>query len=1586
MAQVAAPAVRIVNSIDESRLVTLKGTVHPLANARNDRGAAPDGMQLDRMQLVLTRSAGQESALRQLIAQMHVPGSPSYHKWLTPDQFGAQFGPSDQDIATVETWLQSHGFSIAQVNPGKQTLEFSGNVGQFRSAFHAQIHKYEVNGETHYANATDPQIPAALAPVVGGFVSLNNFRLRRYSHVLGKAQYDTKTGLASPEWTLGPGSPAYDDTFVLAPQDFAYQYDLNPLYTAGIKGDGQPIAIVNDSNINVAMANQFRTLFGLPANPPQVIIDGNDPGIDGINNPDGPNYDSVEAYLDVEWSGAVAPDATIDLVIAADTALQAGLALAAEHAVYANVAPIISLSFGNCEYNLGSFNQTINLLWEQAAAQGITVIVSTGDNGSAGCDNPDQQYYAVGGQAVNGFASTPFNVAVGGTDFYYSDYQELNTSLATQLQKYWNTTPSNNTPTVSINTANVPIPEQPWNDSQYGLDILSIYTNSGDTETRMAAGSGGASNCATGTYDSNGDTITCTAGYPKPSWQSPTTITGMPSDTVRDLPDVSLFAANGFNNSYYPECYADGDCQPVSSGYVQFTGIGGTSASAPSFAGIMALVDQKYNAREGVANYILYPMYAQFQSGANPPFHDVTVGTNSVPCEYSPTQSADCISVLNPITVTDPNLGEAEEGQIGNESNTTPEYNATIGYDLATGLGTIDANNLVTEWNQVTIATTSTTLLANPTTFTAGGSNSTVTISGRVTGSSPTGSVALMTDSTEPLQQGQAVYTLNGSGDYSGTVNYLPGGTYHIWAQYSGDTNNAPSTSPQTLITAQAGPSTIDFNIFSPYSNSGYFTAGSNPGTQVDYGTQLELSAVVGPSSDASALENCVIGTGSCSNLYFPLPTGPVTFTDTVNGTPQKTVVLLNAEGDAEYNWPFAVGQHSVTASYNGDESYQAAQTTSPITFKVVQDQPSLNLYASILDNTDTYALSGTGQSTAITIVIANTAQSRTFPGYPVPIAGPTGKITITGSQLPGLSNGTYNLTSGVDASTGAVAGLYNVIVPAGTASGNYNFNIAYNGDTNYQGFSATQVTAPIESTSGDGAMTSTTTATVTGSSITPTSAIVVSGTVTGQTGHPAPSGGVWLYASGGTMQVPFSSSSGDVSSYSVALNSQSLMQGANYIVIQFPGDANYNPSSAEVNSNNPISNPLSDFTMVPNTTIVPVSISGGASSNTDTINLASVNGFSGTVNLTCTAALGVTCTISPTAGLSNGGSATATLTIDAPADTANLAYNVLVTGTSGGFTHTLAIEALVSGSPAGSTSYALSNSGNFSIAPGATTGNASTITVTPIGAFTGTVDLNCTVSGPAGATSPATCTLGAGSATGTTDHTSVDITSAAAQTATLTVDTTSTTTAGTYTVTITGTHSPIQMTTTVTVNVGTPSFSFTGTPPNPATITISSPGESGTSTITVNPTNGFTGTVSLSCAVTNSPAGANDPVTCSIPSSVTISDATPQTATLTIYSTAASAFNKPLKLFWPSTGGAVLAVLIFFVVPRRRRSWLVMLGLLVFFVTAAGIGCGGGGGGGGNSSNPGTTTGQYTVAVTGTSGTGASQISQTTNVTVNVN
>ncbi len=1563
LAQQVAPAVRILNPVDNSNRITLTHTVSPLANAANDRGAAPDGMLLDRLQLVLQRSPAQETALRQLIAQQNTPGSHSYHQWLTPTQFGAQFGASDQDIATVESWLGSQGFSVTKVNPGKGTVEFSGSVGQLRDTFHTQIHRYAVNGETHYANANDPQIPAALAPVIAGFTSLNNFRPRPYLHKLGEASFNPTTHQVTPSWTQGNGSGGV--YFVLAPSDFAKQYDLTPLYTASINGSGQTVAIVNDSNINIDLVNQFRTLFGLSANPPQVIIDGNDPGVDGINNPDGPNGDSPEAYLDVEWAGAVAPSATIDLVIAADTSIQSGLVLAMEHAVYANVAPVVSLSFGNCESGLGAFNAFIEGLWEQAAAQGQTVMASSGDSGVAGCDDSNSQEYAVGGQAVNGFASTPYNIAVGGTDFYYSQYNAGSTALNTQLGTYWSTTASQ-LPALSLLQY---IPEQPWNDSQYGLNAFNEYTTYGTTN--ITGGGGGASNAAICSSTYNTSTSACNgtlSGYPKPSWQ---TGAGVPADGVRDLPDVSLFAANGSNYSFYPICATDADCQsPTGSNLVQIYGVGGTSASSPAFAGIMALVNQKTGQRQGQAANILYALKTQYPSA----FHDITNGTNSEPCEISPSVSKNCIAVTSPAVVSG-----VTEGEIG--TGTTAEYNATAGYNLATGLGTIDANNLVTDWSKITLASTAVTMTPSQTTF---AHSTAITINGTVTGTaSPTGNVALMTDSTEPLQQGQGVFPLT-SGAYSSSVNYLPGGTYHIWTQYSGDANNGMSTStPPVQITVSPETPGMDFNLFdSPLGK--YYTPSSNPGTQVDYGSQLMLSAEVAPTSQLTNLQSCVISGTNCSTLSYTQPTGTVTFKD--NSTTINTAVI-NAEGDAEYNAPFAVGAHSVIATYNGDQSYNTF-TSSAIPFTVVKDQPDFFWGASNV-NSNSQIISG--QPTVFNVIVENNAQytvcsttQNTSTGAcssaPVPVLPPTGTVTLSSS--PAGISGTITLSSGVDSSDGAQAGIGTVTLASGLGANTYNVTFTYSGDSNYLGYAATGQISVVAASG----LASTTTATATGS-VSPNSEITITGTVTGQSGHPAPTGGIIISSSGGGLnEIAVTAGTGTVSTFSTVLTSQTLFQGANFVTLQYTGDSTYAPSEFTLNSGNSIANPLSDFTLVPNTTIVPISTSGGVGTGTDTINVASVNGFTGTVNLSCAAALPISCSISPNPSLSGSSSATSTLTVNIPNGTANGNFNVAVTGkdSTGEFVHTLGITADVSGEVSTPT-FALTSSGGITVVQNATTGNTSTMNVTPANAFTGTVALSCAVTtAPPSATSPITCAIPA----------SVSVTSTSSVPATLTANSTATTTAGAYVITVTATSGGITQTAAVSVTV-TSAAPATFALSNSGGISVTPGATSGnTSTISVTPSGGFNSTVTLTCAIT--PTAANDPATCSLsPSSLSnFSGTTAQTSTLTVSTTAAVA-----DLIYPkfgngkgwlgAGGGAILALLVFFGIPARRRSWRSMLCVLVAMV-ALGVmsSCGGGGStssgsGGTTPSNPGTSAGPYTVTVTGAA-TGVTP-SPTTTVTLTV-
>src|SRR6266705_5556084 len=317
---------RITQAVDENNLVVLKGNVHPLARAEFDQGAVADEQPLNRMLLLLQRSADQESALRQLLDDQQSKSSPNYHAWLTPEQFGKQFGPTDADIQAVMQWLTSRGFTGIKVEPGRTVIEFSGTVGNVRNAFRSEIHRYLVAGVEHMANASDPQIPAALRPAIAGIVSLHDFRKKPMYHlagVLNASKSIELTGPAVPEYSFncvdffthvfGAFSGQSTTCHPLGPYDFATIYNVLPLWSATppVDGAGQSIAIVGRTNIHVEDVNDFRNLFGLPANPPQVILDGPDPGL--------VRGDETEADLELACPGAVATAPPTQLVVSQST-------------------------------------------------------------------------------------------------------------------------------------------------------------------------------------------------------------------------------------------------------------------------------------------------------------------------------------------------------------------------------------------------------------------------------------------------------------------------------------------------------------------------------------------------------------------------------------------------------------------------------------------------------------------------------------------------------------------------------------------------------------------------------------------------------------------------------------------------------------------------------------------------------------------------------------------------------------------------------------------------------------------------------------------------------------------------------------------------------------------------------------------------------------------------------------------------------------------------------------------------------------------------------------------------------------------
>jgi subtilase family serine protease len=705
----------ILGHVDDKQWVTLAGNTRPEAIAANDRGVVDAGTPLNDLQLVLRRSPAQEAAFTQFIADLHDPASPSYHQWLSNAQIGARFGPAPQDIATIKDWLTSQGFTVNSVSPDQTVLDFSGTAGQVSTAFHAPLHNLMVNGKAHLANFNDPEIPAALAPAVAGIAKLNDFKphplnLRRpASHTAGKK------GVATG------GFVAY-----LGAADLATIYNFNPLFKAGITGTGQTIVLIEDTNqYSVSDWTAFRKVLGLTAAYPHgTLTQVNPRGASPCANPGvgliggtGDNAgDDVEAAIDIEWASAAAPNAAIVNAACADTVTQFGGFFALANLLQERNPPtVVSISYGEAEaLNGAAENRYIYNLYQAAAAEGVSVFVSSGDEDASSSAGGNVSTYGIG---VSGFTSTPYNISVGGTDFGYLPL---------------------GTPGTYFNSANGPdfhsavsyIPEIPWNDSCAGSLLVSVigppFTTYGpdsvcnnylDFVTQAEAdegvllnavgGSGGPSGCATGDPRATGIVSGSCAGYEKPYWQK---LVGVPPDGVRDIPDVSLFASNGFWGIYYAVCISDptGDSgfTPCSGDPSTWPGFGGTSISSPIWAGIQALVNQRTRQSWGNSNTVLYKLaateYGRFGNascnsslgnaiGADCLFNDVTQGDNVGACQDFITGGKYPLSIPIGCYIDGGTYGILSIYDFA----PWPAYDAGVGWDFTSGIGTANAANIV---------------------------------------------------------------------------------------------------------------------------------------------------------------------------------------------------------------------------------------------------------------------------------------------------------------------------------------------------------------------------------------------------------------------------------------------------------------------------------------------------------------------------------------------------------------------------------------------------------------------------------------------------------------------------------------------------------------------------------------------------------------------------------------------------------------------------------------------------------------------------------------------------------------------------
>lgn len=619
---------RITQAIDSGNMTPLPGSRHPLALPEFDQGRLLAPLRLSDVSIYFALSASQKADLKSLQAQLHDPASANYRKWLTPGQFADRFGMSQQDIDKVSVWLVSQGFKVDGVSRSRNRISFSGTTAQIENVFRTEFHQYLVEGKTHFAPDSELQIPVALSGAVLGFGSLDDFRPK-------------PKNLLRPRFT----STTSGNTF-LAPADVATIYNINPLYTAGIDGKGQSLVVVGQTAISLADINAFRAASGLPSNPPQLLLMPNSGTSFTSTDPN----ELAEAHLDVEWSGAVAKNAAV-IYVYTGSAANKNVINAFEYAIDNNLAPVISISYGNCESIINSSNpNNVSILQadaQQADVQGQTISAASGDDGAADCESSNATV-ATHGLAVDIPGAIAEVTSVGGTTFTGDDNHN---------PTYWLAV---NDPATGGSAIQY-IPETTWNDAIARGDLSS--------------GGGGVSSL-----------------IPKPSWQNGKT----PADGKRDVPDISLSASP--EHDPYLIC-SQGSCvNGFRAANGDLSAVGGTSVGAPVFAGMVTLLNQatQNSSGQGTVNPTLYSL-----SGTSA-FHDITTGDNKVPCQSGTT-----------------NCPASAPFVIG--------FSAGAGYDLATGLGTINTNNLAHAWPGFT-ATPSYSLTASAASVTSPGQSGTATV------------------------------------------------------------------------------------------------------------------------------------------------------------------------------------------------------------------------------------------------------------------------------------------------------------------------------------------------------------------------------------------------------------------------------------------------------------------------------------------------------------------------------------------------------------------------------------------------------------------------------------------------------------------------------------------------------------------------------------------------------------------------------------------------------------------------------------------------------------------------------------------
>ena len=982
-----------------SSRVMLQGSTHPLAQAAYEQGSADTAASAGRLRIMLTRSADREQALNRFFDGVRDPNSPQYRKRLTPEQYGALFGATGTQISTVSGWLKQQGFTITRVPASKGYIEFSGNVGTVERAFTASLKIYFVEGSTHVANANVLSIPAPLQPYVAGIAPLNDFRVKAQVLAAG-APVKLISKNAKPML-----SDSVKGTVFITPADAATLYNLPNARNRNASGEpqwdgaGVRIGIAGYSDLEHGDYLRYRRRMLNEANPPDAIdvIDGIDPGtLD--------QHDGQATLIAAEIASGIAPGAQLYIYSSQSDLLDNGYINAITRAIEDNTVDILELSYSTCEYYLGpAGNAQINELWKQAAAQGITVVVAAGDAGSAACDVNSKS--ATGGLAVNGLASSPYVISVGGTDFdlatrdFAQNLAEANAPVYQAALKGY-------------------VPESVWNDAlqnsnnvDYGLDHAASYGS------LVSAGGGGASSyvVCSGGYDANGY---CQGyqGYAVPPFQ---VNTGMGA-TTRTVPDIALFAGT---NRIYAATWAVcsdtavaqaaqpiNECDtPAADGSFSVEGAGGTGTSAPAFAGMLALLlqsqrPQQADLRLGPAANGMYNL-DQAASGV---FHDISSGNNSVPC----TGSQDC----------------GGNGFIQGQ-------NARPGYDLASGLGSVDLGALIRAWPTISYAPTTLELQASTqsSAFSSAAMNiihgDTVRFRTLVNPETAAGSVAVTGVGLPNLVGGLAINEITDLASGAGMVSTdkLPGGSYLVHAYYAGDATHGAS---------ESGP--IQINV-------------GRENSVLQLSTELQQPSPTNSGPLVPSPASFAYGTYGfifAQPVGRHQPSGPATghvqlFNDSaaLNADGSPSDQALNSVGRAAYPFNlFSPGSYSVTANYGGDASYEPSQTTNPVAFTIYKASTQLTLQSSA-ESTDGSA----------SLTISATLATDSTGAYP------TGSVILL---INGVNSGTKYMFGQVRqrlAPNNSDLETFAFKIPDSDLAGGLNsLQVVYGGDQNYNGTTKT--------------------------------------------------------------------------------------------------------------------------------------------------------------------------------------------------------------------------------------------------------------------------------------------------------------------------------------------------------------------------------------------------------------------------------------------------------------------------------------------------------------------------------------------------